>query len=225
MKQNKGFILEIIGCVLLCAIILINSTLLLIRRQRKETAKEVPIETETEIETEAERELEIIFVPIEVETETQVETEIETESVEVEPVITYDYIKENYYFWSDATLIAMVMANECESVSSDTEQACVAWVILNRVDRAGGVDVFSIVTAPYQFAWDENAVPSEHSYALAEDVLIRWIYEKLTGEPLGRVLPNDYYYFYGDGSHNFFYQDYEQPDIVWDYSLTTPYES
>lgn len=229
MRQDTKTLLQVIEYGLIFAMVLSGIILLIAWFQRIETRHIENVEEnriETEAEAETEEEIEIVFVPIEI-IETEAETEIETE-VEVigaEPVITYEYIKDNYYFWSDAMLIAMIMTNECASVPSDTEQACVAWTILNRVDREGGIDVFSIVTAPHQFAWDENTVPSEHSYALAEDVLIRWVYEKLTREPLGRVLPNDYYYFYGNGSHNFFYQDYEQPDIVWDYSLTTPYDS
>lgn len=111
---------------------------------------------------------------------------------------------------------------EAGVVKSDTERACVIWTVLNRVDKHD-TSVEIEVTKPYQFAWHEDSPVYGTMLDLAYDVLTRWYYEKETGEPNGRVLPSDYYYFYGDGRHNHFFQVWHETDNCWDYSLPSPY--
>ena len=39
---------------------------------------------------------------------------------------------------------------------------------------------------------------------------------------VGRVLPNDYFFFTGDGSYNYFRQNFDST-TYWNWSLPTPY--
>lgn len=126
-----------------------------------------------------------------------------------------------------ATIIAKTIYGEARGISSATEQACVAWTILNRVDCYGGT-VESIVTTPHQFAYsyyfptvDDNG---RDLLSLAKDVLGRWEAEKNGETEVGRVLPHDYLWYAGDGYHNYFRNTYEGGQR-WDYSLESPYES
>lgn len=59
------------------------------------------------------------------------EPEEVTVETEEEPYITI------YYTEQDVIDIAKVLYNECRGVGSKTEQACVAWTILNRADNHG----------------------------------------------------------------------------------------
>lgn len=115
--------------------------------------------------------------------------------------------------------VAKILWNEARGIPSDTEVACVAWTIVNRVDAGYGADVVSVATAPGQYAYDPDAPLDDRLLCLAEDVLHRWYNG---GE--GRVLPSEYMWFQGDGKHNWFRNAYTGGD-VWDYSATSPYES
>ena len=53
------------------------------------------------------------------------------------------------------------------------------------------------------------------------NVLQRWEKEKAGYNDVGRILPNDYYYFRGDGRHNYFSK--VQNGKTWDWSLVSPY--
>ena len=129
-----------------------------------------------------------------------------------------------YYEENDIIMLAKLMYQECGGIPSDTEKACVAWTVLNRVDDSGGT-ISEVVTAPNQFAYYENKPVDDALYALAEDVLMRWNNEKNGEKDVGRVLPSDYLWFYGDGKHNHFRNAYQGNYSIWDYSLPSPYES
>lgn len=126
-----------------------------------------------------------------------------------------------------ATIIAKTIYGEARGISSVTEQACVAWTILNRVDYYGGT-VESIVTTPHQFAYSYYfPTIDDHGrdlLSLAKDVLGRWEAEKNGEVEVGRVLPTDYLWYTGDGCHNYFRNAYEGGNR-WNYSLESPYES
>lgn len=102
-----------------------------------------------------------------------------------------------------AVALAKVMWGEARGCST-TEQAGVAWCVLNRADS------------------DDPVEPE--LLALAEDVLARWELEQLCVGSVGRVLPSDYLYFEGDGRHNYFRQEYIGDGTTWDWSLASPYE-
>lgn len=147
---------------------------------------------------------------------------------EPEPNISVEETEEIMYYTEDeVAMVAKVLHRECGSLPSETEQACVAWTICNRVDsdEFPGDTVAEIVTARYQFAYDHNTPVTDELYALAADVLGRWNAERNGAEEVGRVLPVEYTYFAGNGSHNYFRTVYRGKCAVWDYSLPSPYES
>lgn len=163
-------------------------------------------------------------------------TDEETTSVseEPEPVEEPDVIEEpeapaetpvyQYYSDQDAIDIAKILYNECRGIPSTTEKACVVWTILNRVDYYGS-SVYSIVRSPNQFAFYEGTPVDSELLSLAYDVLDRWSQEKNGETNVGRVLPRDYMFFFGDGVHNYFRNSYSSPYTTWNYSLASPYAS
>ena len=122
----------------------------------------------------------------------------------------------------EVELIGRTIWGEAMGVRSKAERAAVAWCILNRAD-AWGESIEAVVTAPRQFHgyrwWGE--CPQEH-LDLAADVLTRWHAEREGEEDVGRTLPAEYLYFYGDGVRNHFSKEYKSR-IYWDWSLTDPY--
>lgn len=58
---------------------------------------------------------------------------------------------------------------------------------------------------------------------LAADVIERWLQEKNGAADAGRVLPAEYLFFSGDGTHNYFRTEW-RGGTVWDWSLPSPYE-
>lgn len=132
------------------------------------------------------------------------------------------------YTANDATMMARVMYLEARGIKSKTEIACVGWTILNRVDAKFKDSIAAVITAPNQFAYSASApTTSDYGYslvALATDVLDRWSREKAGQTNVGRVLPKDYFWYAGDGSHNYFRNQYKG-GTRWDYSLPSPYEN
>lgn len=106
-----------------------------------------------------------------------------------------------------------------------TEQAGVAWCVLNRVDSPEFPDdVLSVVSQAGQFDGYDPSYPVEDGIlALCEDVLARWELEKMGVGSVGRVLPADYLFFEGDGRHNYFRREYIGDGTTWDWSLASPY--
>ena len=129
-----------------------------------------------------------------------------------------------YYTDSDVSDIAKVLLRECGGVPSKTEQACVAWCVLNRVDKYE-MSIYEVLRAPNQFAFDESAEIRDDLFELAKDVLQRWNDEKNGVTNSGRVLPKDYIYFHGDGVHNYFRNSFDGAYDIWDYSLDSPYDN
>ena len=129
-----------------------------------------------------------------------------------------------YYTDSDAIDIAKVLYRECRGVPSVTEQACVAWTILNRVDN-NNASIHDVVSSPHQFAFSENTPVDETLLNLAYDVLERWNSEKNGETNVGRVLPESYLWFEGHSGHNYFRNRYDGDFTVWSYYLESPYES
>lgn len=124
-----------------------------------------------------------------------------------------------------AEYIAKTVWGEARGVST-TEQAAVIWCILNRVDsdlKYMPNDIISVITQDNAFkGYNANHPVTDDIYELTMDVLSRWIREKETGEPVGRVLPKEYLYFLGDGDRNHFTAEWRGTDI-WDWSLESPY--
>lgn len=141
----------------------------------------------------------------------------------ITPAPASEWLEEQaYQTENDASMIAKVIYGEARGIYSLTEQACVAWTILNRVD-AGYGDIREVVTAPNQFCYDKD-FPTVDDYGrdilkLVYDVLDRWKNDKE-----GRVLPADYLWFGGDGEHNYFRNSYDDFSNLWGYGLPSPYE-
>lgn len=133
------------------------------------------------------------------------------------------------YTKSDATIIAKIMYGEARGIKSKTEIACIAWCILNRVDAGMGKNIQSVALAANQFYYKAGApTVSDHGYdlvALATDVLDRWSREKAGQTNVGRVLPKQYKWYAGDGSHNWFYPSWPCKRAQrWNFkSVSSPY--
>lgn len=123
-----------------------------------------------------------------------------------------------------AIALAKAMWGEARGCSP-TEQAGVAWCVLNRVDSPEFPDdVLSVVSQAGQFDGYDPSYPVEDGIlALCEDVLARWELEKMGVGSVGRVLPADYLFFEGDGRHNYFRREYIGDGTTWDWSLASPY--
>lgn len=133
-----------------------------------------------------------------------------------------------YHTEEETLMLARLLYSECRGVESDTEKACVVWTVLNRVDsdNFAGDTIQSVLTQKGQFAYNSSAPVWEHLHWLAADVLWKWTLERNGHTDVGRVLPNNYFWFSGDGQHNYFRDTYETYKAhIWDYSLESPYEN
>lgn len=190
----------------------LDTTILSTEIETEEVLTDVDTLTETTIEKSV-----ITYLITELDIEVDLTEEVDF-AAPTTTIISTD-IKE-----ADVIILAKILYSECDVVKSETERACVIWTILNRVDK-NHTSIEYEVTKPHQFAWNPKAPVQDNHVNLARDVLQRWYAEKETGENCGRVLPKDYCFFYGDGRHNHFYNDWEKKNITWDYSLPSPYES
>lgn len=153
------------------------------------------------------------------------ETTIQEITTEVTTKVTTTQCnKYKYYTEQDAIDIAKVLYNECRGVPSKTEQACVAWTILNRVDKNNS-SVYKTVRAKNQFAFYENTIVDSKLLELSYDVLDRWNKEKCGQIDVGRVLPKDYTYFEGRNGRNYFRNSFKGSYSEWNYSLQSPYQT
>lgn len=127
----------------------------------------------------------------------------------------------------EAVALAKTVWGEARGCST-TEQAAVVWCILNRVDSDSPdfrSDIISVITQKGQFdGWDSSYPVEDDILALCEDVLARWELEKMGVGSAGRVLPKEYVFFEGDGTHNHFRRQYEHTGETWSWSLPSPYE-
>lgn len=125
-----------------------------------------------------------------------------------------------------AECLAKMLYGEARGCST-VEQAAVVWCALNRVDDDSGLwpdDIVGVVTQPHQFyGYDPEHPVLPELLAVVEDVLARWEIEDACVGDVGRVLPEEYFYFWGNGHHNYFRQDYEG-GLSWDWWLGNPYE-
>ena len=128
------------------------------------------------------------------------------------------------YTGEDVELIAKTVWREAGGIPSMAEKAAVVWCILNRVDDdRWGDSIAEVVTAPHQFAYDAGAPVTDELRQLAEDVLERWRREKKGETDVGRVLPAEYVFFDGDGSHNHFRREDEHTGEYWGFEGENPY--
>ena len=137
-----------------------------------------------------------------------------------------NYTDIQYYTDEDAVMIAKLLYRECRGVSSKAEQSAVVWTVLNRVDdRNEFPDTISgVIQQKKQFAYQSDAPVTDELLELSYDVLDRWNREKNGETDVGRVLPKEYEYFYGDGVHNHFYKlNSDNWRVEWDFQWGSPY--
>lgn len=160
--------------------------------------------------------------PLETEVYQTCATLVEQETETTEPAVKATTSASECVDLDDAELIGRVIWGEAGGIESKTERAAIAWCILNRAD-AWDMTVEEVVTAPNQFQGYRKSgeCPKEH-INLAVDVLTRWTREKNGEAPVGRVLPAEYLYFIGDGSHNYFTEEWRD-GLFWQWRLTSPY--
>ena len=160
------------------------------------------------------------------------ETEIITEAITEEPVISETKDLETnlnqyiaLYTQEDVIAVARTIEGEAGSYWIPTSQkAAVAWCILNRYDRGGYASIAAVCSAPNQFHGYWNIInPRQDMIDLAIDVLERWSAEQQGCVYVGRTLPEDYLYFWGDGKYNYFRVGYRD-QYYWDWSYPDPYE-
>lgn len=160
-----------------------------------------------------------------------VEVEIMEEVAEVEPMEPYsgDWTEFYNYTQEDAIALAKMAYGEAggvpdlkigdQVISPKCQQAATMWTVLNRYDMGGMDSVYAVVVNPgaYHGYWESNPVTDE-LLDLAIDVLNRWTRERLGETDVGRVLPAGYIYFGGDGTYNYFRNEYEGGTRwTWDY--------
>lgn len=121
-------------------------------------------------------------------------------------------------------LLAKMLWGEARGCST-TEQAACVWVALNRVSDPRWPDTLrEVLLQPEQFrGLREDNPATEELMALAEDVLSRRARELAGETAVGRVIPEDYFFWAGDGKRNRFRKEYESKER-WGWSLESPYE-
>ena len=132
------------------------------------------------------------------------------------------------YSDSDVVIMTKLVYGEAGGIPSKVEKACVCWTVCNRLDHGGyGKTLQGVMTAPHQFQGyrASNPVPADLK-SLCADVLDRWSRERAGQTGVGRVLPKEYLYFWGQSGHNWFYKKQYKginKGIAWNYSLPSPY--
>ncbi len=142
-------------------------------------------------------------------------------------------IQDNIYglTYDDRKKMAKTLFRESNRpCAGDTESSKVVWTMLNRFDEGFDDDMEDILAASYDFR--EESPVTEENIALVNDVVCRWVAEKNGISDVGRTLPRDFYYFWGDGQKNHFYKyssggigQSGDSKIAYDDSLATPYSS
>lgn len=106
---------------------------------------------------------------------------------------------------------------------SHTEIAATFWNVLNRYDANYAKSIYGVVTASGQYHGYKTHHPvRDDIYELCIDVIARWVAEKEGVSEVGRILPSDYFWFYGDGKHNH-YRNVYRGGARWTWDLPTPY--
>lgn len=163
--------------------------------------------TTTTVTSVAEAEDEIVrLVASESETEASQAEVTESETETYEDAVDEATAAESSDSWTitsvseqELIMLAKTVAQEAGDCSY-TQQACVIWTVLNRVDSSEWPNtVYDNLVKPNQFAYYSWKEYRNDHYQVACDVVAAW---ENGGE---RLLGSDYQYFYGDGYRNHFY--------------------
>lgn len=152
------------------------------------------------------------------------EVEAEIEACELPELEIKHYTEE------DVIALAQMAYGEAWVTQSDTEMAATMWVVLNRYDSGDGYyascnSIKDVVAQPNQFyGYNPDHPVEDRLETLARDVLDRWNREKNGEQNVGRVLPKEYQFFWGDGLHNHFVTTPGGGD-TYDWTLQSPYDT
>lgn len=126
----------------------------------------------------------------------------ETSEPEQQKPLHYEYTD------AEADMLARLVLREAGGCSEE-EQRLVVWTVFQRVDSTSYDfrnmnTITDVVTAPYQFAYDETAPIKDDIRRMCEAELEKWATGGAppTVEPYAPTLP--YLFFEGDGYHNWF---------------------
>lgn len=106
-----------------------------------------------------------------------------------------------------AELAGRAVWGEAGGIQDYAQRAAVIWCACNRAD-AWDMDIGDVLTVDqFHGLAIKGEVPPQHM-ELARDVLARWTLEAEGWQDVGRVLPNRFLYFEGDGRVNHFSTEY-----------------
>lgn len=165
-----------------------------------------------------------------------VEEEKENEAVDDDGSVPGDSIEAQWprlYTDEDAIALAKMAWGEARGVpeltvngnvvSAKCQQAAVMWTALNRYDAGYAESIKAVATAPKQYHGYSVENPVEDEFLdLAYDVLDRWNRERHGETDVGRVLESDYFWFHGDGTYNWFRNEYKSSSY-WNWELADTY--
>lgn len=165
-----------------------------------------------------------------------VEEEKENEAIDDDGSVPGDSIEAQWprlYTDEDAIALAKMAWGEARGVpeleingnvvSAKCQQAAVMWTALNRYDAGYAESIKAVVTAPKQYHGYSVENPVEDEFLdLAHDVLDRWNRERHGETDVGRVLESDYFWFHGDGTYNWFRNEYKSSSY-WNWELADTY--
>lgn len=164
------------------------------------------------------------------------EKEKENEAVDDDDSVPGDDIEAQWprlYTDDDAIALAKMAWGEARGVpelemngnvvSAKCQQAAVMWTALNRYDAGYAESIKEVATAPKQYHGYSVENPVEDEFLdLAYDVLDRWNRERHGETDVGRVLESDYFWFHGDGTYNWFRNEYKSSSY-WNWELADTY--
>lgn len=158
---------------------------------------------------------------------------LQLSEAEEKPATGAEY--EKLYTEQDVIAMAQMVYGEGWVTQSDTEMSWIMWCVCNRFCSGDPFyrdceSLYDIITQYYgtnsqQFhGYDPSNPVEERLVNLARDVLDRWSAEKQGATDVGRTLPAECLYFWGDGQHNYFTTEW-QGGIEYDGHLGTPYDN
>lgn len=106
-----------------------------------------------------------------------------------------------------AELAGRAIWGEAGGIQDEVQRAAVVWCACNRAD-AWDMEIGDVLTVDqFHGLAIKGEVPAEH-VELARDVLARWTLEAEGWQSVGRVLPERFLYFEGNGIVNLFSTEY-----------------
>lgn len=221
MKEKIQIAVIVILCIIFVTIILCRSYNDSVHFSEKDETIEEPAIVTITIPPQENIDIDVVDIPEAPIVEEQLEIVEEPEPIK-------------YYTHDDVIAMAKLMYGEAGAVqdlyiwdgrviSSEYQKACVVWTVLNRYDMGWEDSIIKTVSAYKQFhGYNPDNPVTEELTILAYDVLERWNREKNGEENVGRVLPPEYVYFYGDLKTNWFMDEYKDWE-TYNWDLEDPY--